>query len=109
MNLDFASKDLREVCETEKIAKKKLGAPAAKKLKSRLADIVAVERVGDLKLGKPHPLTGDRLGQFSITLHGGIRLVFEPLMDDVPTTKDGSIAWPEVTGVNILFIGDYHD
>ena len=109
MNLDFATKDLRKLCETEKLAKKELGAPVAKKLKSRLADIVAAKRVGDLVVGKPHPLKGNRLGQFSLTLHRGIRLVFEPMMDEVPTTDDGSINWPEVTGINILFIGDYHD
>ena len=109
MTLDFADKELRKLCETAKLAKKALGAPAAKKLQSRLADIVAAERVGDLVVGKPHPLSGDRKGQFSLTLHGGVRLVFEPLMDEVPTNDDGSISWPNVSGVRIVFIGDYHD
>lgn len=108
MKLDFADKNLRKLCETQKLATRKLGAQAAKKLQSRLADIIAAERVGDLVVGKPHPLAGDRLGQFSLTLHGGRRLVFEPLMDEVPTNADGSINWPEVTGARIVFLGDYH-
>ncbi len=109
MNLDFANKRLRKLCETEKMAQKELGASAAKKLNSRLADLIAAERVGDLVVGKPHPLKGDRQGQFSLTLHHGIRLVFEPLMHAVPTTDSGAIDWPAVTGVNVVFIGDYHD
>lgn len=109
MKLYFANKKLRELCETEKVAKKNLGKQAAKKLKSRLADIVAAKRVGDLVVGRPHPLKGDRAGQFSLTLHGGCRLVFEPGTEEIPTAMDGSIIWKDVDGVNIVFIGDYHD
>ena len=109
MKLDFASKRLKMLCEIERLAKKELGTQVAKKLKSRLADIVAAERVGDLVVGKPHPLKGDRHGQFSLTLHQGFRLVFEPSMDEVPRRDDGAINWREVNGVNVVFIGDYHD
>lgn len=109
MKLIFASKQLKSICEIENLATKKFGAPVTKKLKSRLADIVAAERVGDLVLGRPHPLKGNRQGQFALTLHGGIRLVFEPSMDEVPRTDNGSINWPDVNGVNVVFIGDYHD
>ena len=77
-------------------------------MQSRLADIVAAERVGDLIVGKPHPLTGNRKEQYLLTLHGGIRLVFEPMMDGGPCKEDGSIKWPAVTGIKIVFIGNYH-
>lgn len=109
MKLEFPSQKLRNLCEIERVAKKELGAPAVKKLKSRLADIIAAECVGDLMLGKPHPLKGDRYGQFSLTLHQGCRLVFEPHMDNIPTDEAGAIIWREVSSVSILFIGDYHD
>lgn len=109
MKLEFENKKLKELCEIEKQARRELGAVAAKKLQSRLADIVAADCVGDLVLGKPHPLTGDRTGQFALTLHRGLRLVFEPKMDEVPITDEKAIIWKDVTGVNIVFIGDYHD
>jgi hypothetical protein len=55
------------------------------------------------------PLIGDRVGQFSLRLDGGRRLVF--VGDHVPTPRksDGGIDWSLVTDVRIVEIGDYHD
>ena len=57
----------------------------------------------------PHPLRGDRAGQFALDLDGGRRLVFEPDQGSVPGKQDGSIDWSQVTRVRIVLIGDYHD
>ena len=65
--------------------------------------------MGELIVGNPHPLKGDRLGQFALNLKGGVRLVFEPENDPVPYNEDGSIDWRNVSAVCIVFIGDYHD
>ena len=59
--------------------------------------------------GRPHPLKGDRLGQFSVDLQGAVRLVFESSQDPIPRNADKSIAWNQVNKVRIVFIGDYHD
>lgn len=88
---------------------KEFGAPCAKKLRTRLADLQAAETLEDIAAGRPHPLKGDRLGQFSLDLHGGVHLVFESADEPIPTSDDGSIAWKQVTKVRIVFIGDYHD
>ena len=85
------------------------GLPCAKKLQNRLADLEAVAFVTELVAGRPHPLKGDRLGQFSVDLHGAVRLVFEPNQNPVPRNADKSIAWNRVDKVRIVFIGDYHD
>ena len=69
----------------------------------------AATRVTDLVAGNPHPLKGDRLGQFALDLAGGWRLVFAPAHDPCPTRPDGSIEWSEITIISIEFIGDYHD
>ena len=65
--------------------------------------------VTELVAGRPHPLKGNRLGQFALDLHGGVRLVFESSQDPVPKNADKSIAWNQVSKVRIVFIGDYHD
>lgn len=64
MEIKFKDKQLREFCEKKAVAVKKLGDICARKLQTRLADIAAASRVTDLVAGKPHPLTGDRHGQF---------------------------------------------
>ena len=109
MDILFADEDLEELCSTERIAKKALGAQGAKKLRVRLAELMAVGRVSELFSGRPHPLRGDRAGQFAVDLDGGRRLVFEPANHPLPTDADGALAWGQVTAIRIVYIGDYHD
>ncbi|HCF0743839.1 type II toxin-antitoxin system RelE/ParE family toxin [Pseudomonas aeruginosa] len=109
MEVRYKDKKLREICEKKAAAEKKLGAASARKLQVRLLALEAATRVTDLVAGNPHPLKGDRLGQFALDLAGGWRLVFAPAHDPCPTRPDGSIEWSEITIISIEFIGDYHD
>ena len=109
MEVTYLNSQLKKLCDKSREAQKKLGANCAKKLRTRLADLQAAESVTDLVAGKPHPLKGDRLGQYAVRLDGGRRLVFEPANESLPRKEDGGIDWSEVTAVRIVFIGDYHD
>lgn len=86
-----------------------LGDICAKKLRTRLSELETASNVTELIAGSPHPLTGDRLGQFAVSLAGGFRLVFEPGNDPIPRFDDASVDWSKVTIVSIEYIGDYHD
>lgn len=109
LEIKFKDKKLRELCEKKAAAVKKLGDVSARKLQTRLADMAAASRVTDLVTGNPHPLKGDRHGQFALDLAGGCRLVFAPANDPVPRREDASVDWSAVTIVCIEYIGDYHD
>lgn len=109
MEIDFKDGKLHDLCEKRQVARRKLGEACARKLRSRLADLVAMHAVTDLVAGRPHPLKHDRDGQFALDLAGGVRLVFSPNHDPVPQTHDGATDWSQVTAVCIEFIGDYHD
>jgi proteic killer suppression protein len=109
MDILFAGDDLRRVCEQEKAAKRELGGPGAKKLQRRLADLRAASNVGELVAGRPHPLEGDREGQFALDLDGARRLAFEAADEPLPVNEAGRVDWPKVKRVRIVFIGDYHD
>ncbi len=109
MEISFRDKKIKELCENGAKATKKLGADNAKKLRTRLSDLEAASNVKELVAGTPHPLRGDRYGQFAVYLHGGDRLVFSPNHDPCPELPDGGISWAEVTIICIEFIGDYHD
>lgn len=109
MEIDFKDNKLRELCERRVTAERKLGAPCARKLRSRLADLQAAACVTDLVAGRPHPLQRDRAGQYSVDLEGGRRLVFEPDHQPVPCRDDGGTDWSRVTQIRIVYIGDYHD
>lgn len=109
MDIGFETPDLQELCEIERVAKRKLGAPCAKQLHNRLADIQAASVVTDLIAGKPHPLERERTGQYSANLVGPVRLVFEPADKPIPKTIEGKTDWSKVTKVTVVYIGDYHD
>jgi toxin HigB-1 len=89
----FKDGSLKDLCEQAKLAQRKLGAPMAKKLRVRLADLMAATSVTELFAGRPHPLTGDRAGQFALDLVHPQRLVFEPDNEPLPISEDGSIDW----------------
>ncbi|MBD2663826.1 putative killer suppression protein HigA [Richelia sinica FACHB-800] len=109
MEITFANSKLQDLCEQPKLAQRKLGAKCAKKLQTQLTFISVVSCVTELEIGHPHPLKGDRAGEFAVNLEGGKRLVFKPDNDPIPLTEDGSIDWSKVIAVCIVFIGDYHD
>ena len=91
MEIRFKDKQLQDLCNKRVVAVKKLGDIGARKLQTRLADIVAASRVTELITGSPHPLKGDRLGQFAVDLAGGWRLVFAPANEPIPRRDDASI------------------
>jgi proteic killer suppression protein len=108
MDIIFSNEHLRRLCSEDRFATRQLGKGGARKLKSRLADLLSAVNVKELVTGRPHPLKGDRLGQLAVNLDGACRLVFEPADDPWPQTGDGAIDWGRVTSVRIVFVGDYH-
>jgi proteic killer suppression protein len=109
MEITFGDSKLKKLCEQQTVAQKQLGTPCARKLRSRLADLLAASNVRELVAGRPHPLKGDRDGQFALDLQGGKRLVFEPAEEPIPFGEDGGIDWAKVSSICIVFVGDYHD
>lgn len=110
MKISYSNDKLKRLCEERRVAERKLGQGCARKLRARLSDLEAAKRVSDLVAGRPHPLKGDRNGQFALDLTGGKRVVFSPDHSPFPTKDDGkSIDWSCVVLVRIEFIGDYHD
>ena len=109
MQITYASKTIQRLCEEDKHQRKQLGEKRAKRLKNRLNELRAVQNVSQLQLGRPHPLTGDRAGQFSVDLDGPMRLLFDPAELPPPTLPSGGIDWQQVSSVRLLEIGDTHD
>lgn len=57
--------------------------------------------------GGCHQLKGDRRGHLAVTLHGGFRLIFRPLVNEV-ARPDTGLDWSSVTEVVVTEIVDYH-
>ncbi len=109
MEIKFSNQKLQKICENQRSANRELGQSSAKKLRTRISDIIAAQNVFDLPAGNPHQLKGNRIGQYSLSLSDGKRLVFIPANNPTPLDDDDSIDWSRVTKVCIIEIGNYHD
>ena len=83
----------------------------AKLLKRRLGVLQGAKSLDEVPTGSPdrrHMLTGDRQGQFSVTIKDNWRLVFVPANDPLPLREDKSIDLTKVTAIHLIEVVDYH-
>lgn len=112
MIVQFAMTHLREMCNDDRLATRRLGALRACLLRRRLAQMDAARTLAILLTtpGRPHPLKGDKAGVFSIDLDGPTRLLFEPIQPPLPPQKGRKALDPnDITAVRILGIEDTHE
>lgn len=98
MDITYKNKKLERVCTDVKIAERAYGKEMAEKIHHRIDEISAadtVEMMIQFHIGRCHPLTLNRRGQYAVDLVHPYRLVFE---------KNGK----EIQIANILEIVDYH-
>lgn len=103
----FGDRKVQRACEDARLCAKRFGQLAAS-VQRRLVQLRAAEVLGDVAIGNPHPLSGNRSGQFAVTISKNYRLVFEPAVDPLPLTEDGDLDLTRVTRIRILEVDDYH-
>ena len=80
MKITYKTKTIEKVCTDVRTAERKHGSKMAEKIGQRLDEIRAADTVETMvrfRIGRCHPLTGDRNGQFAVDLVHPYRLVFE--------------------------------
>lgn len=98
MTVEYNSKTLEKVCTDASFAAKKYGTEMAGKIHHRIDEIKAIDSVEQMiqfRIGRCHPLKGNRKNQFAVDLVQPYRLVFEKKGDRIQIA-------------NILEIVDYH-
>ena len=98
MDITYKNKKIEKVCTEVKAAERTFGREMADKIHHRIDEIVAadtVEMMIQFHIGRCHPLTQNRKGQYAVDLIHPYRLVFE---------KNGG----EIQIAKILEIVDYH-
>lgn len=108
LEIAFATKKLRHLCESEEAARSSLGSGVAEKLKARLADLRAASCVKDLVAGRPRHLAGRRPTSLGINLSDGWRFVICANHNDVPQLKSGAVDWARVNRVKVVDIDKDH-
>lgn len=98
MFITYKNKKIEKICTEAKTAERDYGCEMADKIHQRIDEITAadtVEMMIQFHIGRCHPLTQNRKGQYAVDLVHPYRLVFE---------KNGD----EIQIANILEIVDYH-
>jgi proteic killer suppression protein len=108
LELAFAKKSLRQLCENEASAEREFGARVAAKLASRLADLHAALCVKDLVAGKPYELDGSLHGHMAVNLGDGYRMVFCANHNSNRARESHGLDWSKVMRVKIIEI-ERHD
>ena len=111
MEITFPDPRLKKLCEDTAQRKRKFGEPVAGKLKTRLDELDAAQCMEDMRYlpGRWEELRGDRKGQFSCRLAGGMRLVIAPKRQPPPVKPDGGLDWRAIDQVTVIEVVDYHD
>ena len=98
MEVTYKNNKIRKICTDAKTAERAYGREMADKIHQRIDELHAadtVEMMIQWHIGRCHPLTQNRKGQYAMDLIHPFRLVFE---------KKGE----EIQIANILEIVDYH-
>ena len=98
MEITYKNKKIEKICTDAKTAEKTYGTKMAEKIHQRIDEIHAsdtVEMMITYHIGRCHPLSLDRKGQYAVDLVHPYRLVFEKKGQNIQIAK-------------ILEIVDYH-
>lgn len=98
MDITYKNKKIEKICTDAKTAEKTYGLEMAGKIHQRIDEITAadtIEMMIKFHIGRCHPLSQNRKGQYAMDLVHPYRLVFEKKKDEIQIA-------------NILEIVDYH-
>ena len=102
MEINFETKDLRELCDDESIAAERLGVDAADYLRRRLADIRAADSIDDLIAGDPRKGTFGNRDCVRLDLASAFELIVVPNHVPPRNDADGTTAWNRVRRVRVV-------
>lgn len=108
IEIEFKSAKLKKICEDDKKLTALFGAVNARKIVQRLNQIEAAESLGMLvqyKIGRCHPLKGNRQGQFALDVEQPLRLIIEPKLECGAKWEH----WPSIRKIRVLEVTDYHE
>ena len=111
MKIDFLNQKDKAFFESSKQVTRAHGPDNAKNLKHRLDDLDAAQCMEVMRSLPGHweELKNERAGQFSVRLHGGLRLIVKPQTQPPPAKPDGGLDWAAIDSIYIVEMVNYHD
>jgi hypothetical protein len=102
LELAFATRNLRRICENESVAREILGVGVAAKLKARLADLDSARTLAEVVVGHLRPAGSARCPDLFLDLTAEKRLVLRVNHSKLPLREDGAVEWGRVDRVRLI-------
>lgn len=86
MQVNYRNRQIEKICTDASAATKKYGKRTAGLIHQRVDEIyvaVSVEMLVQFRIGRCHPLVGNRKGQYAMDLELPLRLIFEVNGDEI--------------------------
>jgi hypothetical protein len=97
IELSFRDKSVREICECSSVAERVLGSQAARRLRARLSDIRAAQKISEVVAGSAKVAPR---GHITFVLQRPHKLVLEPAMKT--KNKSGEIDWDAIDSFCVI-------
>ena len=104
MYLSFDNKHLRKICEIKEFGIEQLGETVAKKLRTRLADIIAAGNIFDIIAGKPTVKGDFPYELLQLDLADNYKLLFCASNQKKHYLERGNLDWGRVNRLKLLKI-----
>jgi hypothetical protein len=101
LELAFATKAIRHVCESDLKAMRDLGIPVAARLRARVADLRAADTISDVPVAT-QPASDSTV---EIDLGDGFKMLVGANHPVPPVLKSGATDWSQIRRIKILRIG----
>jgi len=102
LEINFETKELRDLCENEALASHSLGPAAAESLKHRLSDIRAADSMHDVPAGRPRMGKFQNMDCYRLELADGRSLVVLPNHAPPRNNAAGETDWGWVRRVKVV-------
>lgn len=109
MELAFANRRLRDLCESRKKATNAFGLPAARELEQRLADLDALSNVAEMSELFPGEILDYSASEKILHLQTNLSLRFTVGHVEIPCTAAGEIDWANVSRIKIVSLEASND
>lgn len=106
MELAFATKKLREICESDILALHHFTVDIVSILKIRLADLRAISSIHELPTGDPAPIIYFEQNCMEIALISNENIIVKANHNSNPILDNGDLDWSRISRIKIMCIGE---
>ena len=106
MDITFETKQLRDMCESERLLRNRFGDAEGSLIVGRLADMRACNSLGDFQSLMLTTFAPSNSGKRMLIKFGASTIEVEPSLRHLPLDVDGNVDWKNVQRIKLVSVGN---